>query len=230
MELTKEQQEREQKLETKYQGVLTYVDAKHFLENTPYTAAKINGVIKRFVNSDRENNKLPTLFIEMESFVNDLADFWIDQNPEVHTDGESTLHNCLSNYIAFSIVWKAKSKASQIINPDLMAQVGQMIVYKNALGHATMIVNSRIAHDACPNKELYGDFKNALPDAFLTILPVVHGLHTGQLTLPEGQTESDLNRLIGGFFAGNPAVIGATQSLKQILHCQKVKQSQTLTV
>jgi hypothetical protein len=102
-----------------------------------------------------------------------------------------------------------------------MAQVGQMIVYKNALGAATMIVNSRLAHDKCPNKELYKDFKNILPYAFFTILPITQGLHTGALKLPEGQTESDLNRLIGGFFAGNPAVIGASQSLKQIEYNQQ---------
>lgn len=216
MDLTTEQKEAEKKLEAKYQGVLTYVDAKHFLEDTPYTAAKINGAIKRFVNSDAENNKLPTLFIEMESFVNDLADFWLDANPEIHIQGEAVLHNSLSNYISFSIVWKAKSKNSQVFTPSLMAKVGQMIVVKNALASATMIVNSRLAHDECPNKELYGDFKNALPDAFLTILPITQGLHTGSLALPAGQTESDLHRLIGGFFAGNPAVIGATQTLKQI--------------
>lgn len=216
MELTQEMKEAEKGLEAKYQGVLTYVDAKHFLEDTPYTSAKINGAIKRFVNSDPENNKLPTLFIEMESFVNDLADFWIDQNPEVHIDGEQKLYDSLSNYIAFSIVWKAKSKASQIFTPSLMAQVGQMIVYKNALGSATMIVNSRLAHDTCPNKELYKEFKNVLPDAFFTILPITQKIHKGELSLPEGQTESDLHRLIGGFFAGNPAVIGASQSLKQL--------------
>jgi len=215
MEFTIEQQESEKKLESKYQGVLTYVDAKHFLENTPYTAAKINGAIKRFINGEADR-KLPTLFIEMEEFVNDLADFWIDQNPDVHTDGEQVLHSALSNYIAFSTVWKAKSKTSKIINPDLMAQVGKMIVFKNALGQATMIVNSRLAHDTCPNKELYKDFKNILPESFFVILPIVAGLHDGTLTLPEGQTESDLHRLIGGFFAGNPAVIGAAQKLKQL--------------
>lgn len=48
------------------------------------------------------------------------------------------------------------------------------------------------------------------------ILPITKKLYTGQLTFPEGQTESDLHRLIGGFFAGNPAVIGASQSLKQL--------------
>jgi hypothetical protein len=35
MELTKELKESEKALEAKYQGVLTYVDSKHFLEKTP---------------------------------------------------------------------------------------------------------------------------------------------------------------------------------------------------
>ena len=205
----------EEILETKYQGVLTYVDAKHFLAETPYTAAKINGAIKRFCNSDDGYSK-PVNFCEMEPFVNDLADFWIDTNPEVHTDGEKVLHEALSNYIAFSIVWKAKSKASNILNPELMAQVGKMLIFKNALSNAVKLVNSRIAHDTCPNKELYGDFKNALPDSFFTILPIVQQLQSGKMQLPDGQTEDDLNRLIGGFFAGNPSVIGAAQRLKQI--------------
>lgn len=205
----------EEVLERQYQSVLTYPDSKYFLEKTPYTSAKINGCIKRFLKSNPDI-KMPESFIEMESFVNDLADFWIDQNPEIHTQGESILHKSLSYYIAYSFVWKSKSKALKIVDSDLMKQVGVMITLKNALGQATMIVNSRLAHDTCPNKELYGDFRNALPDAFLTILPITQGLHTGQLTLPEGQTESDLHRLIGGFFAGNPAVIGASQSLKQL--------------
>lgn len=202
-------------LEQKYQGVLTYVDAKHFLDETPYTAAKINGAIKRFENSEDGLPK-PVTFTEMEPYVNDLADFWIDANPEVHTDGEHILHNALSNYIAFSIVWKAKAKSSNIIDPDLMGRAGKMIVFKNALGNAVKLINSRLAHDDCPNRDLYGDFRNTLPDAFFTVLPIVQKLQTGELKLPDGQTEDDLNRLIGGFFAGNPSVIGVSKSLKQI--------------
>lgn len=219
MELTTAQKESEKEFELKYQGVLTYVDAKHFLENTPYTSAKIGGAIKRFINGETDRY-LPCLFIEIDEFVNDLADFWLDANPEVHIQGESVLHDSLSNYIAFQHVWKTKSKNSQIFTPSLMAQVGKMICLKNALGAATMIVNSRIAHDKCPNRELYGDFKKALPDAFMSILPIVHGIQSGSLVLPEGQTEADLHRLIGSFFAGNTAVLSMAQDLKQIEYKQ----------
>ena len=205
----------EEILEGKYQGVLTYVDAKHFLDETPYTAAKINGAIKRFEKSEDGLPK-PETFVDMERYVNDLADFWIDANPDVHTKGEKTLHDALSNYIAFAIVWKKKAKSSSIINPDLMSRVGKMLVFKNALGNAVKLVNSRLAHDDCPNKELYGDFRNVLPDAFFTVLPIVQKLQSGELQLPEWQTEDDLNRLIGGFFAGNPSVLGVSQKLKQI--------------
>ncbi len=206
----------EELLEKRYQGVLTYTDAKQFLAKTPYTAPKINGAIKRFCNA--ESAVKPETFIEMEEFVNDLADFWLDANPEVHANGERILHAALSNYVAFSIVWKAKSKASNIINPDLMNQAGKMLIWKNTLGSAVKMVNSRLAHDKCPNKELYQDFRNILPEAFCIMLPIVQGLQNGSLTLPEGQTENDLHRLIGAFFARHPAVTMANESLKQIEH------------
>lgn len=206
----------EEILEQKYQGVLTYVDSKQFLDKTPYTAAKINGAIKRFCKA--EDAEKPTTFVDMEPFVDDLADFWIDANPEAHADGEKILHSALSNYVAFAMVWKAKSKASSIVSPELMNQAGKMLILKNTLGSAVKMVNSRLAHDKCPNLELYGDFKNILPEAFFTMLPIVEGIQRGTLTIPEGQTENDLHRLIGGFFAGDPTVIGASQTLKQIEH------------
>lgn len=206
----------EEMLEWKYQGSVPYVDAKHFLDSTPYTAQKINGAIKRFCNS--EGAEKPKTFTEMEPFVNDLADFWLDANPETHTNGEHILHAALSNYIAFSIVWKEKAKSSNIVAPELMAQVGKMLVLKNTLAASTMVINSRLAHDKCPNRELYGDFKTILPDTFFTMLPIINSLQEGTYVLPEGQTQGDLNRLIGGFFAGNPAIIAVSDNLKQIEH------------
>lgn len=207
--------DQESVLEWKYQGVLTYVDAKHFLDETPYTAAKINGAMKRFEKSEDGLPK-PKTFIEMQRYVADLADFWLDANPEAHTDGEKILHEALSNYVAFSCVWKAKSKASNIVTPELMGQSGKMLVFKNTLGNAVKLVNSRLAHDDCPNRDLYGDFRNVLPDAFFILLPITQKITNGELTLPEGQSEDNLNRLLGAFFAGNPDVIAISDRLKQI--------------
>lgn len=218
MELTPSQEETEKELEKKYQGVLTYVDSKYFLDATPYTSAKINGAIKRFRNAEGVSE--PTTFVEMEIFVNDLADFWIDQNPEIHTQGEALLHESLSKYIAFSKVWKAKSKNLQIFTPSFMYQVGKMIVLKNTLNQAVKLINSRIAYDKCPNRALYSDFRDILPDAFTLLLPVINGLQTGSLTLPPGQTEDDLHRLIGAFFAGDKAVLESVAVLKQLEHKQ----------
>jgi len=204
----------EEMLEWKYQGSVPYVDSKHFLEKTPYTAPKINGAIKRFCNS--EGVEKPETFTDMEPFVNDLADFWIDANPEVHTKGEKILRSALSNYIAFSIVWKAKAKSSNIIAPELMGQIGKILALRNTLTSATLLMNSRLANDKCPNRELYGDFKNALADAFFAMLPVIDGLQRGTLELPKGQTQDDLHRLLGGFFSGNPSVLMVSDSLKLI--------------
>ena len=206
----------EELLEQKYHGLLVYTDAKQFLEKTPYTGPKITGAIKRFCNA--EDATKPDTFVEMESFVNDLADFWIDSNPEIHSKGERILRSALSNYVAYSIVWKAKSKSSNIISQDLVKNVGLLLARKNALVSAFKIINSRLAHDNCPNKEIYADLKKCLAEAFFVMLPLVHGIETGKLTLPEGQTENDLHRIIGGFFAGNPAVLGANLSMKQIEH------------
>jgi len=204
----------EEILEQKYQGVLTYTEAKQFLDKTPYTGPKIVGAIKRFKKSEGVKN--PKTFIEMEPFVNDLADFWLDANPEAHTDGERVLHSSLSNFVAFSTVWKAKSKASSIVSPELMNMAGRMLIWKNTLMSSTKLVNSRLAHDKCPNRELYGDFKNVLPEAFMVMLPIVEGVHDGKLILPKGQKEEDLHRLIGCFFAGEPVVIDVVNSIKQI--------------
>ncbi len=199
-------------LEHKYEGITVYIDSK-FLAETPYTVQQIVGVIKRFCN--KEGAVKPKTFIEMESFVNDLADFWIDANPEVHVDGERLLHAALSNYIAGN-VWKAKQKSSNIVSSDLVGRVGKMLIYKNTLGAAVRLVNSRLNRDSCPNKELYQDFKTILPEAFYIMLPIISGLQTGKLKLPKGQKEKDLTRLIGGFFAQDPAVIGAAESLKRV--------------
>ena len=215
---------KEKELEREYQGVLGYCEAKEFLKNTPYTAAKISGAITRFCRKEERNK--PKTFIEMELFVSDLIDFWLDVNPDVHIDGEFVLQQTLKNYIAFSIVWKAKAKASNILNSELSKQVGKMLVIKNALGNAVKVINSRIAHDECPNLEIYKDFKKQLPEAFMNVLPFTTALFDGTLKLPEGKTQQDINRLIGAYLSDNPKVIEAVNALKQI----ETKETQTLKI
>lgn len=196
-----EEMKKEKALERDYQGVLGYCDSKEFLKNTPYSAAKINGAITRFCR--KEDRQRPETFIEMEDFIPDLIDFWLDANPEIHLKGDRVLERVLKNYIPFAIVWKAKAKASNILSPELSKQVGQILIIKNALGNAVKTVNSRIAHDKCVNPELYKDFKEQLADAFIAVIPITTALFNGTLKLPEGKNEQDINRLIGSFLASN---------------------------
>ena len=192
--------EQERTLEFKYQGVLDYVDAKQFLSKTPYTAAKINGAIKR------SGLEKPKSFIEMEDFVNDLADFWLDTNPEVHTDGDKVLYRSLSNYIAFAIVWKSKSKTSSIFDPTLMGKVGKMITFKNGLGQAIKIINSHAKRDPSLNRE---EVAEGFILGFSSLLPMITNNNAPEI--PE-----DLTRLIGAFFAGDKNILEAADALKQI--------------
>jgi hypothetical protein len=192
--------EQERTLEFKYQGVLGYAEAKQFLDKTPYTAAKINGAIKR------SGLEKPKNFIEMEEFVNDLADFWLDTNPEVHTQGEVMLNQALSNYIAFAIVWKAKSKSSSILDPTLMNSTGQMIVIKNTLGQAIKICNSHAKRNPALNRK---ELAEGLILGFSALLPMV-----AKNTLPE--IPEKLTRLIGAFNAGDKNILKAANALTQI--------------
>jgi len=194
----------EKKLERKYQGVLNYADAKQFLDATPYTAAKINGAIKRFCNS--ESVEKPRNFVEMETFVSDLSDFWLDNNPEVHTQGESILHSALSNYVAFTTVWKYKSKSSSIYVPELMAKCGVMIVVKNGLGNAIKVVNSYAKRNPELSRQ---DIVDGLIDGFSTLLPMI-----ASNKLPE--PSEPLTRLLGAYLAGNKNILDAVEGLKQI--------------
>ena len=109
-------------------------------------------------------------------------------------------------------------KRSTITNYMQVAEKFGQNANQLAFSSTVLIELSRLAHDNCPNKEIYADLKKCLAEAFFVMLPLVHGIETGKLTLPEGQTENDLHRIIGGFFAGNPAVLGANLSMKQIEH------------
>ena len=197
--------EQERVLEHKYQGVLNYVDAKHFLDETPYTAAKINSAIKRFCNAD--GAETPKNFIDMELFVNDLADFWLDANPEAHDQGEHILHESLSNYIAFAIVWKHKSKSSGIYEPELMAKCGAMIVFKNTLGQVIKIHNSCVKRNPVLKRE---EIANGLIDGFALLLPMVAN---SQIPAPK----EELTRLVGAYMAGNEQVLQIAGSLMPLL-------------
>lgn len=191
--------EQERSLEFKYQGVLDYPEAKAFLKNTPYTAASINGAIKR------SGLEKPKNFIEMQEFVNDLADFWIDTNPEVHTDGEKVLYRALNNYIAYAIVWKSKSKSSSIFDPTLMGKCGAATTLKNSLGCANKMLNSRLSRNPDMNKE-------AVRDGLVMGYTAIMAISQGKDPVPE--IPDDITRLIGAYMAGDKLVHTAAEKLK----------------
>lgn len=195
--------EQERSLEFKYQGVLDYPEAEAFLKNTPYTAAKINGAIKR------SGLDLPKNFVEMEGFVTDLADFWLDTNPEVHTDGEKVLYRALRNYVAYAKVWKAKSKSSSIFDPTLMGKCGFATTVKNSLDHSVKMTNSR----AKRNPELN---RSEIAEGFVMGHYAVMAISQGKDPMPE--IPDDLTRLIGAYMAGDKIALRAAEQIKMIEH------------
>lgn len=205
----------ERDLESKYQGVLAYVEAKEFLRETPYTAQKIAGAMKRFEKS--EGAEKPTTFSEMEAYVSDLMDFWLDANPNDHAGGEITLRNSVANYVAYSVVWKVKARRSAILSPDLMGTVGQWLAARSALASMSMIIPS-MAKRLGDGKDSYIEFKTDLPYIYQTLYAAGSQIVQGKLELPESETQQDLARLIGAFYAGDPGVLLATESLKMIEH------------
>jgi len=205
--------EQERSLEINYQGVLSYIEAKQFLKGTPYTASKIAGAIRRFCNSS--DVEKPSNFIEMEPFVNDLADFWMDANPEAHEDGEALLHRALSNYVAFSIVWKTKSKSSSIFDPTLTGQVGAMLILKNSLSQAVKIGCSYAKRNPALTKKVLSE---GFVLGYTALLPIIRNQEKSKTEIPE-----DLTRLIGSYLAGNPDTITLAESLHQIEHKDKTE-------
>lgn len=195
--------EKEAELEFNYQGVLEFVDAKQFLKETPYTSHQINGAIKRYCN--KQEVEKPMNFTEMEKFIPEFVEFWLSENPEDHID-RLDLVNSLNNYIPFSIVWKAKSQSSNIINPKLMGKVGQMIIFKNALGQAIKVCNSHAKRNPKLDRK---ELSEGLIMGFSSLLPMV-----ANNALPE--PPEALTRLVGAFNAGNENVLKTADSLRLI--------------
>ncbi|WP_300458646.1 hypothetical protein [Desulfobacula sp.] len=206
--------DKERRLEQKYQGVLAYTEAKGFLRETPYTSAKITGAVKRFIKA--EGIEKPKNFTEMESFVNSLVDFYLDANPEAHTDGEFILHQSVSNYIAFSQVWKIKARTSTILDPDLMGTVGNWLAARSSLASMSMVIPSMAKRANGYNKELYDQMKQDLPYIFQSFYITGHALSKGKVALPENKSQEAVTRMIGAFYAGDKGIIEAVEKLDQI--------------
>ena len=203
--------ENEKKLERKYQGVIGYVEAKQFLSGTGYTAAKIRGALTRYCKS--HGVERPVTFIDMESFVVDFVDWWLDENVEIHEYGERKLYDAVSNYLAFVTVWKAKSKSLSIYTPELMKQVGMMLIIKNTLSHAVKIGYSYAKRNPSLKPE---ELKDGFLSGFAALLPTVAALHSGELELHDNFDSEGLTRLIGAYMAGDKHIDGIVKRLNQI--------------
>ena len=216
MNFTPDQKKSEIELEKKYFGVLFFVDAKEFLKKTPYTSAKISGAIGRFCRA--EDAEIPSIFLDMETFVNDFCDFWLDANPEVHELGETVLNQAVTNYVAYQYVWAEKCKRSLVFTPEYLGLAGKMSTGKSALAVGTRFLNSRISHckgsgDIEKAKALT-DFRESLPEAVTLSMPIIEGLEKGRVSLPEGETLDDLMRLLAAYFSGDVAMLNTSKALK----------------
>lgn len=204
---------REKELEVKYQGVIGYVEAKQFLEKTGYTAAKIRGALTRYCKANGLNR--PKSFVEMEEFLPDFTDWWLDADSEYHKYGELKLHEAVSNYLAFVDVWKAKSKSLNIYTPSLMKQVGIMLVVKNTFAQTVKIGYSYAKRNPALSPDA---IKEGFLQGFTALLPHIQGIETGQIELSEKFKFDDLTRLIGAYMAGDANAIGVAETLKHIEH------------
>lgn len=197
----------ERVLENQYQGVLGYAEAQDFLKQSPYTAGQIRGAIQRFCNSTETDR--PGTFTEMEVFVSDFIDWWLDLEPEKHTIGEFTLRQCVSNYLAFTSVWKKKSQTSNILNPEIMKAVGMSLMLKNSLGTATKAAFSYAKRNPALSAE---NLCNGFLMAHNTLLPFL----AGKWEITNANVSEDIARLIGGYLAGDQLVLAASDKLKMI--------------
>ena len=203
--------EKEKKLERKYQGVIGYVEAKQFLKETGYTAAKIRGALGRFTKES--SMERPKTFVEMEEFTIEFVDWWLDENVEIHKYGERKLYDAVANYLAFTTVWKSKSKSLGIYTPELMKQVGMMIVVKNTLAQAVKIGYSY----AKRNPELRADeLKDGFLLGFSALLPTIHSMHTDKIEEKPNSDMSELTRLIGAYLSGKPDVVEMAKKIKRL--------------
>jgi len=204
----------EKELETKYLPVLAYVEAGKLLSKyKKISAGKIRGAITSFCRTEKYER--PTLFEEMEKeFTPDFLDWWWTTNPDYHVDlNEDETREAVNNYLAFVNVWKAKFKNHEIFTDTHTIQASTMLTVKNSLSAS---VTAWLSYNKRVKKIKQEDIKNVFPEMFYTILPFIHQLQAGTVHLPEKTRIEDASRLLGAFFAGNQAVIGLADTLKQI--------------
>jgi len=211
---------KEELLEEKYLPVLVYVEAKMLLSAAKINAAKIRGALTSFCR--KEGYERPQTFEEMEEeFVPDFMDWWLDEKPELHKNlDETQTRLAVEKYLAYVNVWKAKFKNHEILGNQHKIQASTMLTVKNTLAaslKAVLSYNKRIG------KIDQGELKKIFPEMFQALLPVIFSIQSGLIVLPDNTNEEDLTRLIGGFFANDPVVIGTARKIKEIEYKKKGK-------
>ncbi|MCP4339841.1 MAG: hypothetical protein GY799_13360 [Desulfobulbaceae bacterium] len=209
--------EKELRLEEKYLPVLAYVEASKLLSTSQITSGKIRGAITSFCRAEKYER--PTTFEEMEAeFIPDFLDWWWETRPDFHVDlDEAQTREAVKNYLAFTTVWKAKFKNHEIVSNQYRIQASTMLTVKNTLAAS---LKAQLSYNKRIGKIDQGELRKVFPEIFQALLPVIFSLQSGLVVLPDGNKEDDLTRLIGGFFAKDPAIIDASNKIKQIEYNQ----------
>jgi len=217
---------KERELEEKYLPVLAYVEAGKLLADSEITAGKLRGALTSFCR--KEKYERPSLFTEMENeFVPDFLDWWWETVPEFHKLlNENKTRIAASEYLAYVNVWKAKFKNHEILTDACIIQASTMLTVKNSLSAS---VTAWLSYNKRINRISQADITKVFPEMFQSLLPIIHGIQSGIITQPKGTRIEDAARLLGSFYAGHPATIGLSQSLKQIEYVnQTVDQTETI--
>lgn len=204
---------KEKELEDKYLSVMAYVEAGKLLAGYEISAGKIRGAITSFCR--KEDYERPSQFVEMEEeFVPDFLDWWWDDKPEFHKLlNEEKTREAVNKYLAYVNVWKSKFKNQEIVTDSHIIQASTMLTVKNSLSAS---VTAWLSYNKRIKKISQSDITKVFPEMFQALLPFIHGVQAGTISLPEKTRIEDASRLLGAFFAGNNAAIGLAENLKQI--------------
>ena len=191
--------EHELQLEHQYINVLSYVEAKDLLKTHEHTAGKIRGAISRYCK--KADIERPITFVEMEMFVPDMVDWWLDENPEYHNGlNESRTKEAVDLHLAFTTVWKAKVKNNDVLSNMQQLMASTMLTVKNSLAAA---LKSLLSYNKRNPKLSQENIRDAFVLAFKSVLPLIHELQSGKSQLPSNKAMDDITRMIGTYMADN---------------------------
>lgn len=203
---------KERDLETEFISALSCTEAKALTMPHGYTAGKIRGAITRYCRNEEIDR--PTTFCELKEFTPDFVDWWLDTNPEAHEGlAETRTVAAVDAYLAYTTVWKAKSKNNEVISSRYKIMASTHLLVKNSLASA---IKAALSYNKRLPKTSQQEIIEAFPKAYLAILPATYSMQSGGFDPINNKQIDEIGSLIGGYFAKDKNVLDAVSGLKQL--------------